>query len=304
MKQLRPMLASPAPENIEFPVFASRKLDGIRALVKKNDTTTQVISRMLKPFPNEHVQRILGNPLLAGLDGEITVGAANDSNVMQATTSGLMSEKGEPDFTYWVFDFWTDTKAPFIDRHSIMQGAVKKGVFDAFPNVKLLDQQLVLNHQELNAYEKAALEEGYEGVMIRSPKGLYKYGRSTAREGYLLKVKRFEDSEAMIINAEEFLSNKNELTYDALGYAKRSTMKEGMQPMDMLGALVVTDMKTNITFNIGSGFTMADRKELWEAHRQGKLVGLIVKYKHFANAGVKDAPRFPVFVCFRSPIDM
>jgi DNA ligase-1 len=35
----------------------------------------------------------------------------------------------------------------------------------------------------------------------------------------------------------------------------------------------------------------------------GTLAGKIAKYKHF-EVGVKEAPRFPVFLGFRNPLDM
>ena len=56
------------------------------------------------------------------------------------------------------------------------------------------------NNEELIDYEQGAVEDGYEGVMLRDPSAPYKYGRSTVRKGYLLKLKRFEDSEAEVID--------------------------------------------------------------------------------------------------------
>src|SRR5690606_28483163 len=51
-------------------------------------------------------------------------------------------------------------------------------------------------------YESTCLARGYEGVMLRDPDGPYKFGRSTLREGTLLKLKRFEDAEAVVIGFE------------------------------------------------------------------------------------------------------
>lgn len=299
MKDFKPMLAVEAPKDIKFPVYASAKLDGIRSVVKDD----MAMSRTMKPIPNGFVQDYLGQTLFNGLDGELTVGPANDKNVMQATTSGVMSREGEPDFTYWVFDFWTDGQMPYGERLRVMERAFKDGALGQYPRIKLLKQTLIQNEDELRAFETVTLSQGFEGVMIRGPKGVYKFGRSTAREGYLLKVKRFADGEAVVIGGEELLHNANEATMDELGYTKRSSNQDGKVPMGTLGALKVRDVTTGIEFNIGTGYTAAQRAELWGMWQAGTLVGKIAKYKHF-EVGVKEAPRFPVFQGFRNSLDM
>lgn len=296
---MKPMLAVEAPKEIKFPVYASAKLDGIRSVINED----MAMSRTMKPIPNGFVQDYLGKALFNGLDGELTVGPANDKNVMQATTSGVMSRDGEPDFTFWVFDFFTDAKMPYGERLRLMERAFKDGALGNYPRIRLLKQTLVHNEQELRAFETITLEQGFEGVMIRDPKGIYKFGRSTAREGYLLKVKRFADSEAVVIGVEELMHNANEATLDELGYTKRSSHQDGKVPMGTLGALKVRDVTTGIEFNIGTGYTAAQRAELWAMWLAGTLAGKIAKYKHF-EVGVKEAPRFPVFLGFRNPLDM
>jgi DNA ligase-1 len=60
----KPMLASPADmSKLRFPLWLSPKLDGIRALVING----VVMSRSLKPIPNQHVQSLFGH--LEGYDG-------------------------------------------------------------------------------------------------------------------------------------------------------------------------------------------------------------------------------------------
>ena len=97
------------------------------------------------------------------------------------------------------------------------------------------------------------------------------------------------------------MSNQNEAGKDALGYTERSTHKAGMVPQNTLGALQVRDIVTGVEFNIGSGFTAADRADIWANRHQ--MRGRLAKYKHFA-IGVKEKPRFPVFLGFRDPGDM
>lgn len=299
-RKVKPMLAVDAKGGIKFPVYASPKLDGIRAIIMDG----QVLSRSLKPIPNEYIQHILGsNPLLEGLDGELIVGKANDFNAMQNTSSGVMTRTGQPDFTFYVFDFYTKPDMPYNERYGMLSNPINLQSLEKHGSrVKLLRQTLIRNMGELEAFEAGALKLGYEGVMVRSVDSIYKYGRSTHKEQYLLKVKRFTDSEAIIVGVQELQHNHNEAQVSELGQTKRSTCKDNLVPGNTLGALVVTT-EEGVTFNIGTGFTAAKRDELWQMHKRGELVGKLAKYKHF-EVGSKEAPRFPVFIDLRNPIDL
>lgn len=295
--KLKPMLATEAKE-IPFPVYASPKIDGIRAIVLNGVP----VSRTLKPIPNTFCQDFFSDKsYLNGLDGELVVGEANHPNAMQATTSGLMSRAGCPEFTFWVFDYWTAPKLPYKARLENLQAFFQSGYGGDGARVRLLEQVLINNQEELEQYEAEQLEKGFEGVIVRAVNGLYKYGRSTAREGYLLKVKRFQDGEAVVVGFNELMRNDNEAEINVLGYIERSSHTENLTPMGVMGSLEVEDLVTGVRFSVGTGYTMQQRSELWAVRNE--LVGKIVKYKHFP-IGVKDAPRFPVYLGFRDPNDM
>lgn len=53
--------------------------------------------------------------------------------------------------------------------------------------------------------------------MLRSIDGKYKLGRSTTNEAILLKLKRFKDSEAIVVDYKP-LVRSNGLVEDSLGY--------------------------------------------------------------------------------------
>jgi DNA ligase-1 len=153
--------------------------------------------------------------------------------------------------------------------------------------------------EELLKYETEVLVQGFEGVMLRSANGPYKFGRSTLKEGSLIKMKKFDDDEAIVFGFNELDKNTNEKTKDEFGYTKRSSHKEGKIGQDTLGSL---DVNWNgIHFSIGSGFTAEQRKEFW--NDRNNLIGKRVKFKYFAT-GMKDAPRFPIFIGFRHIDDM
>jgi DNA ligase-1 len=286
---MKPMLAAPAGELIRLPALLSPKLDGIRCLIIDG----VACGRSLKALPNKYVQKLFGRSELNGLDGELIVGSPTAKDVFQQTSSGVMSIEGEPEVMFHVFDDFHESGG-FQRRLHTAQRRIKKAKCCV-----AVDHHLIQVADDLNHWEEDYLTLGYEGVMLRHPDGPYKHGRSTAKEGWLLKVKRFEDSEAKILGVTELMHNANEAKRNELGHLERSSHKAGKVGKKMLGALMVKDLKTGVEFDIGTGFTEDQRKLLWAQD----LVGRVVKYK-FQPTGVKEKPRFPVFIGFRDAVDM
>lgn len=297
----RPMLAETAKDLnlIMFPVMASPKLDGIRCVIVGG----KALSRKFKPIPNTYVREWLEANVPSGSDGELLVVGKSFNEVQSA----IMREDGEPNFEYHIFDK-VDSKhgltQVFKERYNNAKEAVEEITSTiTTTKVKLVPHVLIENLEQLNAYEVECVQEGYEGVMIRSLNGQYKCGRSTLKQGWLLKIKRFEDSEAEILGFEELRHNINELTTNELGLTKRSTAKEGMILAGTLGKFKVRDIKTKQEFDIGTGegLTQTLRQEIW--NNRTSYLGKLVKYK-YQPAGQKDLPRFPVWLGFRNELDM
>lgn len=294
----RPMLAAPTKEEdlraLTFPVLISAKLDGIRALCIRNAAgEPELVSRKLIRIPNEHCQTLFAKKENIGLDGELCVGPTTAKNLMQATTSGVMSVDGEPDVEWHVFDKW-NMDAPYTQRAAAAKAITSE-------RVHWVSQSAVYSYDEMVGVEEGMVRDGYEGAMIRAPGAPYKAGRSTVKQGWLLKIKRFIDGEAFIISCQEQMRNENDATEDNSGYTKRSTHKAGKVAAGKLGAFTVRDRTSGIVFDVGTGFTNEQRENLWAS--QQYLIGKMIKYKSFA-IGVKDKPRFPTFVGFRDPRDV
>ena len=108
--KVKPLLSCEVPlDMVNFPIYVSTKFDGIRALVIDG----VVYSRSLKPIRNKHVQQLFGKEEYNGFDGELIVGDIYAKDVFQKTTSGVMSEDGNPDVTFYVFDVLTNNTAPY-----------------------------------------------------------------------------------------------------------------------------------------------------------------------------------------------
>ena len=294
----KPTLAVAADlDNIKFPVYASPKLDGIRCSIVEG----RALTRTLKEIPNRHIFRELSTVGLNGLDGELILGSPTSKTVYNETVSAVMRHEGEPKATFYVFDLHDVPQATYRHRFDTLLDSLPGLQQQSGIDITVLPQTLVHTNDELLAMEAIVVEQGYEGLILRHPESPYKYGRSTLKEGYLLKVKRFEDSEAEIIGFEEEMFNGNDAQTNELGRTKRSTAKAGLVGKDTLGAFLVRDIKTNVQFAIGTGLTAAERQRYW--HGRTSLVGGLVRYKYFP-VGVKVAPRHPVFLGFRDKRDL
>jgi DNA ligase-1 len=230
-----------------------------------------------------------------GLDGELIVGSPTDPHCFANTTSGVMSENSDPKVSYYVFD---NILEPDIHWHQRFWLGCMKWASDY---VKIVPQTPCFTEEEVLAKEKEYVDAGYEGLVIRDPNAPYKYGRSTVKEGYLLKLKRYLDSEALVLDYSPLLSNTNEAKRNELGKLERSNCKAGMVALNQLGTIKVKDLKTGVVFNIGSGFTEEQRK-LFD-YEPDLILGKIVKYKYFP-VGVKELPRHPVFLGIRDERDL
>lgn len=274
------------------PLLASPKLDGVRCLIIDG----VAMSRNLKPIPNAFVQEEVAAHFNSGLDGELIVGDPRHPQCFQLSQSGVMSRDGRPNFTYWAFDS-VHNGYDFSQRLQLTKQVVQLA---AHKRIKLVAHKLIKTAEDLIEYEGQQLAYGFEGVMLRRPDGAYKQGRSTLREGILLKLKRFADSEAIVIGYTELETNTNAATTDKLGHKVRSSHKSGKVGAGKLGSLVVRDVVSKVEFEIGTGFNEADRVRLWEG--RDDLAGKLLSYK-YQPVGVKDKPRFPVFKGWRHEAD-
>lgn len=250
-----------------FPLLVTPKIDGVRALIMGG----QLVSRTFKPIPNGRIRSTLEDLLPEGADGEIYCGD------LYTTTSTAMSFDAGGDFKFFWFDWAYDLNVPYERRVSTMTKYVEVNETDQ-DVVTLLIPHAVHNTDQLHELEKSILARGFEGIVLRIPKGIYKCGRSTLREGLMIKLKRFVDSEALIVGTEELIHKDN-------------------RAGDTLGSIIAANSNGTVS-RIGTGYTADQRLALW-ANRD-IIVGKTVKYRHSEG---KNRPRNPVFLGIRHEDD-
>ena len=132
------------------------------------------------------------------------------------------------------------------------------------PAIGLVEQRRVASHDALMALLDAVVERGGEGLMLRRAASSHRAGRSAD----LLKLKRFDDAEAIVV---AHLPGKG-------------------KHAGMLGALLL-ERPDGRRFRVGTGFTNEQRKK-------PPPPGATVTYKHYGHTST-GLPRFASFLRVR-----
>lgn len=233
--------------------WVSEKLDGLRAYWDGK----QFLSRLNNIFhaPDWFTAGLPVTPL----DGELWIGRGQFQR-----TSGLVRRQDKADtwkeLKYVVFDA-PKADGPFEERMGWLGEAVPQWGNEY---LTLHPQAVCEGLEQLVGELDRVIGLGGEGLMLRKPGSKYEFSRSST----LLKVKRFNDAEAVVV-----------------GHEAGKGRHKGR-----LGA-VVAELPGGKRFNIGTGFSDKQREN-------PPPVGSVVtfKYQELTEAGV---PRFPVFVGVR-----
>jgi DNA ligase-1 len=231
--------------------WVSEKLDGVRARWDGQ----QLISRGGAVFmaPAWFVQNFPDKPL----DGELWMGRGRYEDVV----SVVRQQKPHDDWKnvkFMVFDLPAHG-GTFTERVTAMRHLATT------PYLKVIEQFRVDSNKALMDKLDHLVWQGGEGLVLHRKNALYHSGRSDD----LLKLKPFEDAEAIVI-----------------GYKPGKGKNTGL-----MGAIKVR-MDNGKEFYIGSGFTQQQRKN-------PPPIGSLVTYRYqgFTQAGI---PRFAVFVRLRN----
>ena len=262
------------PAELTYPVVCSIKEDGYRcSMVNKLPKT-----RSGKEIANKYTHRTLRELNLPCLDGELVLVNSKSFNSVQ---SAFSSHGGKPEFNYIVFDCFNSISKPYAERFKEASEWIKTN--DTNGIVKLARNFVANSPEEVWELFHMALDNGDEGLIIRDPNGPYKFGRSTFKEGWMLKLKPRKDAEATIIAVNELMHNDD---------AGNSTKLENMVPGNTLGSFTCK-MPCGTLFNIGTGkgLTKELRDQLWQQRDKLKGQQLTYTYHKLTEAGLPREPR-------------
>ncbi|MFA7083812.1 MAG: DNA ligase [Arcobacteraceae bacterium] len=224
----------------------SEKLDGIRAYWDGEKLQTRqgklifAPSWFTKNFPPFE------------LDGELWTTRNDFENIQSIVLSKDSNEKWKA-ITYNIFEV-PHTKGNFTERLKKAQRWFKK---NTNPQVKIIPQKLCINTQELNDFLDDIIKKKGEGVMIKNPNTPYESGRTSN----LLKVKKFQDTEGIVI---------------------------GINYNNILLKSLVIELPSKVKFNLGNGFTKAQRQN-------PPKIGAIVTFKYYGLTK-NQKPKFASFL--------
>lgn len=211
---MKPQLADNYyPDNLVLPTFAQPKIDGVRGL----NLDGNLVGRSLKAFKNKALTAKLSQPKYQGLDGELAFGKETSGSLCRDTTSAVNTITGPADdFVWHVFDLVTEetVKLPYRSRYELLRKRVEELGEDF---IKLVPYVRLNTATEVEAYDEKNLAAGYEGTILRNPNSLYKEGRPGKKEQQLMRIKRFSDSEALVLAVVEGRTNMNEAVINELG---------------------------------------------------------------------------------------
>jgi DNA ligase-1 len=237
---------------MEHPFYwVSEKLDGIRCYWDGQSLQTRAGNTIYAPdwftrgFPN------------TPLDGELWIARGTFQLL-----SKIVLDK-QPDTQLWnqvsfqVFDL-PNSDAPFEIRQDLIKNLVKQ---QNLSHLQWVQQRKMTSLADIKEHFRTVVKQGAEGLMLRTPEGLYHAGRSDT----LLKMKQRDDAEARVI------------AYQA-GRGKFE---------NMMGAIWVETQEGKL-FKIGSGFSHEERKN-------PPPIGSEITYSYQGYTD-KGLPRFASFV--------
>lgn len=300
---------------IKFPMIGMCKIDGVRGA----NIEGVLRGRSLKCHKNRYTTSFFSEFYFEGFDGELYVGENSaHPDLCRLTSSALGTYEGEPNINWAVFDYFGGgaIKEPYSVRLQMLKDYYSTALgLEKFSKVKLVNYWTITSIEELEKFEDWALQEGFEGVILRSPDGMYKQGRATVRENTYLRGKRFIESEAIVDTFEEGSTNLNEAQINERGLQFRSSHKENKIPNGRIGVMyckLTQDIIDPITkaklfskdeiVKVSPGKMTHEESEFYFKNPE-KILGRLIKWKFFPR-GMKDEPRFPNFQSFRLDTDI
>lgn len=237
--------------------WVSEKLDGVRAywdgkqLLSRNGNVYAAPAWFTQDFP------------AVALDGELWIERGSFARLSGIVRRQQADHEQWRSVRFWVFDL-PAADGTFDQRLPHLQALIASS---ESPYIEVVEQYRVAAEAELYARLDAVVHQGGEGLMLHLGSSHYRASRSED----LLKLKRYDDAEAVVV----------------------AQLPGQGKYRGMLGALLV-ESADGLRFKLGTGFSDAERKA-------PPAIGSIVTYQYLGRTR-HGLPRFASFMRVR-PVD-
>ena len=210
---LKPMLAKSSNDCqtsvLQKKMFCSRKLDGVRMMVKwdeelgkpitisrggKNyDVAATLITKQLTDYLSQHKDLIL--------DGELYAHGHYLQEISGIARLETWEDRCEI-LEYWIYDI-ADDKRTFNNRYDdLIDLSLDIENHPSYSKIKVVEHVLTESWEQIQRLHDKWVSEGFEGLVARKPDKVYGFGK---RGSDMIKVKMYQDDEFEIIDYQDGL---------------------------------------------------------------------------------------------------
>ena len=186
---------------LKYPISAQFKLNGVRCTIKRlSENNFLCRSRTSKQFFGlSHITNDLKDFMAIGetWDGELYAHGYLLEDILSCVTSGR-ADSGHPvPLQYWVYDRVVYATT-FTDRIQELYRRIRSAY--GAQHILLVSTKTLMSEKDLMEFHEGAVQDGYEGSIIRNPNGPYvdKY-----RSKDVLKFKDFQTEEFLVVGGRE-----------------------------------------------------------------------------------------------------
>lgn len=294
--------------DFKFPLLASTKIDGARCCFLNGE----MLTCSLKKVPNKQLQekfeylKKFSKDHNIILDGEIYSPDCTFQEIISYfMTQDFKDKKSIKKFNrvveipdhleFYCFDVICNgnSNQPFQERllkidELFLQGTVRR----------FLKNTVINNLKELENLFYTVITRGEEGLMLRSPQGIYKYNRATLKENIIYKMKPFMTFDGKIIGFVQSteVNEDAEKKTNELGHSVTSKKKDDRHTIEKCSAVYVDYEGQELKVTLA--MTDEEKEEIWK--NQKNYLNRWIEYKAM-RVGMKEGglPRHPVFIRFR-----
>lgn len=261
--------------------YVQPKLDGVRCVLRKNGNKISMYSKNgLEFFNLNHIKKDIEMHFKSVTDDVVLDGELyTDKFPFNKINGYVRRTKGSENLSendwdkikkikFHVFDcFSLDNKEwTYTERFNYLKNVFGK---THIKNIVLVHTKRINSEEQVYSVNSKFVEDGYEGIMIRNGKGLYKNSKSRSND--LQKYKLFMDDEFKIIGFEEGVGQDE-------------------------GTVIWICSAGDNIFRVRPKGTISERTEYFK--NGNKYIGkmLTVRFQEYSEDGI---PRFPVGLRFR-----